>query len=112
MIVLSTFLESLLNFLSNNLKIVKIKYSQGENWCQTLNCQKHSLKGQSRTKSPGKPIWSENDCSKHIFGILIKFSIQQPEKTLQNLVQAVKKAVSKIELAETQLERTLRYKIT
>jgi len=22
-----------------------------------LNCQKHSLKGQSRTKSPAKPTW-------------------------------------------------------
>jgi len=24
-----------------------------------LNCQKDSLKGQSKTKSPVKPIWSE-----------------------------------------------------
>jgi len=32
------------------------------------------------------------------FGILIKFSIQQPEKTLQNLVQSGRKAASKFEL--------------
>jgi len=60
MTVLSTFLESSLNFLSNNIeKHYKIWYSQGENWCQNLNCQKHSLKGQSGTKSPVKLTWSE-----------------------------------------------------
>jgi len=58
--VLSTFLESSLNFLSNNLKKHRKNwYSQGENQYQSLNCQKHSLKEQSRTKSPGKPTWSE-----------------------------------------------------
>jgi len=50
----------------------------------------------------------ENDCFKHIFGIVIKFPIQPPEKTLQNLVQSGKKAVSKFELPETQFERTVR----
>jgi len=45
MTVLSTFLESSLNFLSNNLKKhYKIWYSQGEKRCQNLNCQKLSLK--------------------------------------------------------------------
>jgi len=34
-------------------------YSQGENLCQSLNCQKHSLKRHSGTKSPVKPTWSE-----------------------------------------------------
>jgi len=47
----------------------------------------------------------------HIFGILIKFSIQPPEKTLQNLVQSSRKAVSKFELPETQFEKTVRGKI-
>jgi len=28
----------------------------------------------------------KNDCFKHIFGILIKFPIQYPEKTLETLV--------------------------
>jgi len=34
-------------------------YSQGEKRCQSLICQKHSLKGQSETKSPEKSTWSE-----------------------------------------------------
>jgi len=60
MTVLSKILESLYDFLSNNLKIhYKIWYSQGEKRCQSLNCQKHSLKRQSGTKSPVKFIWSE-----------------------------------------------------
>jgi len=60
MTVLSTFLKSSLNFLSNNLKKhYKIRYSQGEKWCRSFNCQKDSLKGQSVTKSPVKPTWSE-----------------------------------------------------
>jgi len=44
----------------------------------------------------------ENDRLKLIFGILIKFPIQYPEKTLQNLVQSGRKAVLKYELPETQ----------
>jgi len=59
MTVLSTFLESSLNFLSKNLKRHKIWYSQGEKWCQSLNCQKRSLKEQSRTESTVKLTWSE-----------------------------------------------------
>jgi len=60
MSVLSTFLESLLNFLSNNKnEPYKIWYSQGEKWYQNLNCQRHSLKGQSGTKLPVKLTWSE-----------------------------------------------------
>jgi len=58
--VLSTFLESSLNFLSDNLKKhYKIWYSQGEKWCQSLKCQKDSLTGQSGIKSPVEPTWSE-----------------------------------------------------
>jgi len=57
---LSTILEPLLNFLSNNLKKhYKIWYSQGKKRCQNLNYQKHSFKEQSGTKSPVKPTWSE-----------------------------------------------------
>jgi len=56
MSVLSTFLESLLNFLSNNMKKhYKILYSQGEKQCQSLNWQKHSLKRQLGTKWPVQP---------------------------------------------------------
>jgi len=53
----------------------------------------------------------ENDWFKHIFGILTKFPIQKPEKTLQNLVQFGRKVVTKFELTETQFERTVRDKI-
>jgi len=60
MTVLSTYFKSSLNFLSNNLeKHYKIWYSQGETRRQNLNCQKHSFKEQSETKSPVKPTWSE-----------------------------------------------------
>jgi len=52
----------------------------------------------------------ENYSFKHIFGILIEFPIQQHEKTLQNLVQQVRKAVSKFELSKTQFERTVKDK--
>jgi len=60
MTVLSTFLESSLNVLSNNLKKhYKIWYSQEEKRGQSLTCQKHSLKGQSGTKLPVKPTCSK-----------------------------------------------------
>jgi len=52
MTVLSTFLESLLDFLFSNIKKhYKIWYSKGEKWCQNFNCHKHSLKRQSELKS-------------------------------------------------------------
>jgi len=58
--VLSTFLESSLNFLFNNLeKHFKIWYSQGEKRSENLICQKHSLKEQSGTKWPVKLTWSK-----------------------------------------------------
>jgi len=45
MTVLSTFLESSLNFQSSNMKQnYKIEYRQGEKRCQNLNCQKHSTR--------------------------------------------------------------------
>jgi len=61
MIVSSTFLGFAVNFLFNNLKKHhKIWYSQGEKRCQSLNCQKHSLKRQSGTKPPVKLLLWEN----------------------------------------------------
>jgi len=60
MTVLSTFLESSIYVLSNNLKKhYKIWYSQWQKRCKNLNCQKHSLEGKSGTKQPVKPNWSE-----------------------------------------------------
>jgi len=41
----------------------------------------------------------------------MKFSIQQHEKTLQNLVQSGRKVVSKFELSERQFKKTVRDKI-
>jgi len=44
MTVLSIFLESSFNFLSNNLrKTTKFCNCLGEKRCQSLNCQKHSI---------------------------------------------------------------------
>jgi len=50
---LSTFLDSILNFLSNNLKKqYKIWYSQREKRCQSLNCQKRLLNSLGVRKWP------------------------------------------------------------
>jgi len=60
MTVLSTFLETSLNFLSNDTKKhFKIRYSQREKRYQNLNSQKDSFKRQSGRKSPVKPTWSD-----------------------------------------------------
>jgi len=60
MMVLSTFLEFPINFLSNDMKkYYKIGYSQGEKRCQSLNYQKHSLKEQLEIKLPIKPTWNK-----------------------------------------------------
>jgi len=64
------------------------------------------LETQLRTKLLLKLTWSKKISFKHIFGIRIKFPIQQPEKTLQNLVHSGRKAVLKFELPETQFETT------
>jgi len=167
--ILSTFLKSSLNFLSNNLKN---QYNQREKQCQSLNCQKHSLKRQSGTKSPLKPTWSEKitvlstflesslsflsnnlkkktqnliqsestavsnvNCQKHSLKgqlgtkflvkptwsekmtVLITFLesslnfLSNNPKRIPNLVQLEGKVVSKFELPETQLEKTVRDKI-
>jgi len=60
MTVLSTFLKSSLIFLFNNRKKhYKIGYSQREKRYQSLNCQKHSLKGYTRPNCLQKPTCSE-----------------------------------------------------
>jgi len=75
MTVLSPFLESPLNFLSTNLKKhLKIRYSQREKQCQSVNCQKDSLKVKDKIACKPHLEW-ENDSFQHIFGILIKFPI-------------------------------------
>jgi len=72
MTVLSSFLESSLNFLSKNLKKhYKLSETQFEKTVKDkIACQTHLEK--------------KNYSFKHIFGIIIEFPIQKPEKTLQN----------------------------
>jgi len=83
MTVLTTFLNSSLNFLSNNLKKhFKIWYSQREKRCQSLNFQKYNLKGQSRTKSRGKPIWSKKIT---VLTTFLKSSLNFLSNNLKNL---------------------------
>jgi len=59
MTVVSPFLKSPLNFLFNNLKRTTQFSTVKKKACQNLNCQKHSFKRQSGTKSTLKPTWSE-----------------------------------------------------
>jgi len=89
MTVLSTFLKSSLSFLFNNLKKhYKIWYSQEKTRCQSLTCQKHSLKGQVRSgKITGLSTFLEfslnflsNNLKKHY-----KIWYSQWEKRCQNL---------------------------
>jgi len=51
----------------------------------------------------------KNGCFKHIFGILIKCSVQYSEKMLKDLVQSVRKVESKSELPKTQFERRVKH---
>jgi len=113
MTVLSPFLESSLNFLSNNLKKhFKTCYSQGKKQCQKLNCQKHSLKEQSGTKLPVKPTWIWNLTVLSTFlESSLNFLFNNLTKTVQKLIQSERKAVSKVKLPKTQFERTVRDKI-
>jgi len=80
--VLSTFLESPLNFLSNNLKnTTKFWYSQGEKQCQNLNCQKHSLKEQSGTNLPKKPTCSQKMT---VLSTFLEYSLNFLSNNLKN----------------------------
>jgi len=80
-------------------KIYKIWYSQEEKWCQSFNRQKHSLKGQSRTKS-----FVRLTCSKKM-AVLSTF-LESPLKFLFNNLKnsrkfdTERKTVSKFELSE------------
>jgi len=104
---LSTFLESLFNFLSKKMeKHYRICYSQGEKRCQSLKCQKHSLKKQSETKLIIKPTWSEKMTVLSTFlKSLSNFLFNNRKKTLENFIKSERKAVSKFEMPETQFER-------
>jgi len=68
------------------------------------------VKEQSRTKSLENPLKIRKLLFKYIFRILIKFPIPTLEKTVKNLVQPGRKAVSKFELPEIHFERTVRDK--
>jgi len=83
---LSTFLEYSLNFLSSNLKKYTIWYNQGEKRCQSLHCQKHSLKGESGTKSPVKPSWIEKMT---VLNMFFKSSLNFLSNNLKNKTKFV-----------------------
>jgi len=96
--VLSTFLESSLNFPFNNRKKhYTIWYSQGEKRCQSLTCQKYCLKRHTGTKSPVKPTWSKKIT---VLSTFLEFSLNLPYNNLKKhykiLVQSGRKAVSKL----------------
>jgi len=85
MTVLSIFLEFPLNFPSNDVKNTKkIGYSQREKRCQSLNCQKHSLKGQSATKSPVKPTWRGKMTVSSTF---LEFPLNFPSNNVINITK-------------------------
>jgi len=64
------------------------------------------------TKLPVKPTWSEKITVLSTFlESSLNFLSNNLKKTLENLVQSVRKAVSKFERPETQFEKTVRDKI-
>jgi len=75
--VLSTFLESSLNFLINNLKKTLQNLVQSERKAESkFELSETQFIGTVRNKIAYKVhLEQENDCFKHIFGILIKFPI-------------------------------------
>jgi len=97
MIILSTFLEFPINFLINNLKKhYKIWYGQRKKRRQSLNCHNQNLKGQSGTKSPIKPTWSDKMTVLSTFlESSLKF-LSNNLKKLQNVVQSARKLVSSL----------------
>jgi len=76
-----------------------------------VNCQKHSLKGQLGTKFLVKPTWSEKRTVLSTFLECSLNFLSNNLKRIPNLVQLEGKVVSKFELPETQLEKTVRDKI-
>jgi len=82
MIVLSRFLESSLNFSSNNLRnTTKFGTVRTEKRCQHLNWHKHSLKGQSETKSPVKPTWTKKMI---VLSIFLESTLNFPSNSPRN----------------------------
>jgi len=80
--------------------------------CQSLNCQKHSFKGQSRIKSLEKRTFSKKITILSTFlESSLNFLSNNLKKTPLNLVQSERKALSKFELPETQFQRTVKDKI-
>jgi len=113
MTVLSIFLKSSLNFLSNNLKKNTTKFcTVREKTVSQFELTETQFERTVSDKIASQTFLErENDNYKHIFGNLIKFPIQYPEETPQNWVQSGKKTVSKFELAETYFERIVKDKI-
>jgi len=88
MTVLSTFLESQLNFLSNNRKKTLKNLVVRERSCvKILTARNISLKRQSGTKSPVKPTCSEKMIVLRTFlESQLNFLSNNRKKTLKNLV--------------------------
>jgi len=80
--VLSTFLESSLNFLSKNLKkTLQDLVQSGRKVVSKFELPETQFESTVRDKIECKTHLGRKYYSfKHIFGILIKFSIQKPEK--------------------------------
>jgi len=110
MTVLSTFLESSLNFLFHNLKKhYQIWYSQGEKRCQVWTAR-NSLKEQSKTKSLVKPTWNEKMTVLNIFLESSLNVLFNNLKSLQKLHSQGKKRCQgkkKFEPPEIWFERTV-----
>jgi len=79
---------------------------------QSLNWLKHSLKGQSGTKSPIKPPWSEQ---MNVLSTFLESLLNFPHNNLKNTWKfstiSGKEAMSKFEVTETQFEKKIRDKI-
>jgi len=78
MTIFTSFLESSLNLLFNNLKKhYEIEYSQVEKRCQKFEPPETQFSRTVTHKIACKAyLECKNDSFKHIFGILIKFPIQ------------------------------------
>jgi len=71
-----------------------------------------ALSVNSRTKSLVKLTWSEKMTVLSTFlEFSLNFLLNNVKKSLQNLVQSGRKAVSKLKYLETQFERTVKNKI-
>jgi len=74
---------------------------RGEKRCQSINCQKDSLKGQSTGKSPVKPNWSGKTTVLSTFlESLLNFLSNAPKKNTTIFSTVRENAVSKFQLPE------------